>query len=162
MGGRIGLLGGLSIVSSDHLPEPKMDGSVSVSSGFLTSDFRDKRLFSTGSVKIGSLSLDNVKIFWDIGAKVTIVYVPNIDMIGMKKVGSFAVTALDAGVMADIFPATIDLSGGIKASLHVGVIPAAAEEPSFDSTDIILGMDVIEKGSLRIDGPNHKWSFKTK
>lgn len=161
MSGRIGLLGGLSIVSSDHLPEPKLDGSVSVSCGFITSEFKDKRLFSAGSVKIGNLSLDNVKVFWDIGAKVTIVYVPNIDMIGLKKLGSFSVTAIDAGIMADIFPAMIDLTGGIKASLHVGVLPAVAEEPSFDSTDVILGMDVIEKGSLRIDGPNHKWSFKT-
>lgn len=157
MSAKIGMLGGLSMAQPSQT-----DDSVKITSGFIQSTFERKRLFSMGSVTIGGLRMDNAKIFWDIGAKVTVVFVPNKDLIGTEKLCSFAVTALDAGIGADVFPATIDLSGGITAKLPVGVVESPGEDTSFDSADVILGMDVIEKGSLRIDGPGRRWSFKVR
>ena len=158
MSGRIGILGGMSDVARPEI-------TTSVSSGIVSCSFTGKRLFSSGSVSIGHFRIDPAKIFWDTGAKQTFIYVPSLDMIDIKSNASFPVSGIGASVTAYIYPASIDLTGGIVLSnIFVGVLPCdnPAEADLFDSTDIILGMDVIERGLLKIDGINQKFSFKTK
>lgn len=158
MGGRIGILGGISEIV-------RSEGETSVSGGIVSGSFTGKRIFSRGSASIGHFRLMDAKIFWDTGSKQTFIYVPSTDMIDIPVRGSFPVSGIGASVDAYIYPASIDLFGGIKLSnIYVGVLPCSdpADPEVFDSTDIILGMDVIGRGMLRIDGVNQKFSFKIK
>ena len=156
---KLGLLGVLSIQSSSS------KNAVSVTPGFIASPFEKKRIFSTGNIMINHFRIDNARIFWDTGAKQTFVYVPNYDLIDARPLCSFPVSGIGASENAQAYCASIDLGGGIVVNnIIIGAL--LSDEPAdhtvFDSADVILGMDVIEHGSLRIDGENHKWAFIVK
>ena len=159
MPGQIGILGGLSL--ADH--SSKDSRGMIVTSGFYSGTFEKKRIFSTGSVSIGRFRINPARIMWDTGSKQTFVYVPSLEMIGIEAAGSFPVSGIGAEVDAFVYPARFDLGGGISISnIYVGALEIfeTVEEGGFDSTDVILGMEVITLGSLRISGQDGKWSFK--
>ena len=159
MAARLGLLGAVSVRSSAS------QNAFSLTSGFIASSFEKKRLFSTGSVSINNFRIDNARIFWDTGSKQTFVYVPDYDLIDAQPLCSFPVSGIGLKENAQAYRATIDLGGGIVAkNIVVGAlrIEDPADHSAFDSADVILGMDVIVYGSLRIDGTGRRWSFKVK
>ena len=133
--------------------------------GSLWRRLRRSDFFSNGSVLISSFRINDARIFWDTGSKQTFVYVPDYDLIDARPLCSFSVSGIGADEDARAYCASIDLGGGIMAkNIIIGAM--ISKEPVdhtvFDSADVILGMDVIEHGSLRIDGENHRWSFKVR
>ena len=156
MGKRIGVLGGVSSGES-RIP------SSHCTSGLLSLPFQGKRLFSVGSVSIGSFRIDGARVFWDTGSKQTFLFVPDLTRIDAPMLGEFPVSGIGAEETAYAYEATLDLSGGIVFDGHViGVMLSDSPDDSFDSTDVIIGMDIIQRGSFHVDGIKRTFSFRTK
>ena len=155
---RIGIFGALALQHPDlALPD------VIVHPGIITEQIRNRRMFSKGSLTIGDYVIPSARIFWDTGSKQTFVFVPSYDVLGIACSGSFSVSGIGAEVEARAYPARIDLSADLSIDeLIVGVMIGSndAGDDSFESADIILGMDVIKYGRLMIDGPNGRFSFE--
>lgn len=157
---RIGTVGALFLSYSD-LPLP----DITVHPGVMNETISSRRLFSVGSVTIGNYIIKDAKFIWDTGSKQTFVYVPSYDVIGIPCVDTFSVSGIGADVKARAYPAKITLSKDLYIDeLIAGVLIGDdnPEDDSFESADVILGMDVLRLGRLLVDGPSGRFTFEIK
>ena len=160
MSGKIGTFGAM-MFKADTAAVP----SAFFTSGTLKEKIRNKRMFSTGYVGIGSFVIPRARLFWDIGSKQTLVYVPSYGALDAPPLGSFPVSGIGAEVTAKIYLARIELSDTIAFDdLLVGVMVGndAADDDSYEAADVIIGMDIIQNGVLTVDGPKREFTFEIK
>lgn len=158
MPGRIGTFGALMLrVDRDILSDAK------ITAGHITEAICNRRMFSIGSVEIGSYRITKARLFWDTGSKQTFVYVPSFDVIDIAPIGTFPVSGIGAEVKARAYASRIALSENLSFdNLIVGVMIGndTADDDSYESADVIIGMDVIQNGVLIVDGPGRTFTFE--
>lgn len=156
---KIGTLGAMLSISGSTPSKPV------ISRGSLSSSIQNKRMFSYGRVCIGTFIIPLAKILWDTGSKQTFVYVSSRDKLDVAPLGTFPVSGIGAEVMATAYSARIDLSDILAFDdLIVGVMigDEEADDGSYESADVILGMDAIQYGELSIHGQDRVFTFSIK
>lgn len=158
MPGKIGTFGALMFNAISNATD------VVFTHGTVSDKIRNRRLFSTGSVSIGSYIIPCARLFWDTGSKQTFVYVPSYEKLDIAPLGDFSVSGIGAEEIARAYPARIELSDTIAFDdLVVGVLIGTdeADADSYESADVIVGMDIIQRGELLVSGQKRMFTFTT-
>ena len=159
MPGKLGTFGALMFCTMGNITS-----DVVFTHGTVSDKIRNKRLFSIGSVGIGSYIIPHARLFWDTGSKQTFVYVPSYKRLDIAPLGEFSVSGIGAEETARAYSSRIEISDDIAFDdLIVGVMIGNddADEDSYESADVIIGMDVIQKGTLIVNGPGRTFTFTT-
>ena len=129
-----------------------------ISSGTIRSKIKENRPIAALDVMIGSYAIRGALALFDTGASESVLCLPG----GRGKIGSEPydtsyIKGID-GEMKDVYyyDASLIFPGGV--SIDVGLIDVY--EGDFDMADIIIGMDIISKGKLVIDGKAGTFSFE--
>lgn len=130
---------------------------LTLESGSLVSRMYDERLFATADITIGALTIPNARLLFDTGATESVVYVTDaVRRIGAEPYDTGVVRMAD-GSLADVlyYESVVSFPCGIR--LSTDLIDVMEADVSF--ADMVVGMDIISKGTLTVYGKEKRFAF---
>lgn len=129
-----------------------------ISGGKICGDIKGLRPIAMVTVKIGHYIKEDAIALFDTGASESVLCMPNArKKIGTEPEDASFIRGID-GEMKDVYYYNASIKFQNNASVDIGLIDVY--EGEFDFADIIIGMDIISKGTLIVNGKEGIFTFE--
>lgn len=130
-----------------------------IQGGRLEQAGRRNGLFSFGKIRVGNYTNDHALFFWDTGATESVLFLPDPQKAIQKDPYDTGMIRLADGSLTDVAyheNARLEFAGAM--SFHMDLIDVMDAKP--DLCDVLIGMDIITKGTFCYDGRTGNFSFE--
>lgn len=127
-------------------------------SGSVTRNMYEKRLIAYANIMIGCKRIENAVLLFDTGATESVLFLPNaVNEIGKEPEDHGLVRAANGALEKVLYyDSVIDFQNGVRISTDL----IDVMEKEVDFADMIIGMDIISRGKLTVDGKAKTFTFE--